>query len=108
MSQSSEIMVDLNAVDSAISRAETDVAAGAVLDLAPLENHIEELCTRIEHLPPGEGRDVQAKLLTLADAFGHLGQSIEAAMSDLKTEMGEVSGRKRAVSAYAKSSEPNK
>lgn len=108
MSQSSEIMADLNAVDTTIARAEAELATGAVLDLAPLEGHIEELCSRIERLPPGEGRDVQTKLLALADAFGHLGQSIEATMKDLKSEMGEVSGRQRAVSAYAKSSEPNK
>ncbi len=108
MSQSSEIMADLNAVGSIITRAEADLAAGAVLDLAPLESHLEELCTRIEGLPPGEGRDVQSKLLALADAFGRLGRSIEATMSEIKTEMGEVSGRQRAASAYAKSSEPNR
>jgi hypothetical protein len=108
MSQSSEIMADLDAVDGMIARAEADLAAGAVLDLAPLESHIEELCTRIEGLPPGEGRDVQSKLVALADSFGRLGRSIEATMSEIKTEMGEVSGRQRAASAYAKSSEPNR
>ncbi len=108
MSRSSEIMADLNAVGSVITRAEADVAAGAILDLAPLESHIEELCSRIEALPPGEARDVQSKLLALADAFGHLGESIEATMSELKTEMGQVSGRQQAASAYAKSSEPHK
>ncbi len=108
MSQSSEIMVDLDAVGGMVARAESDLAAGAVLDLAPLESHIQELCARIEGLPPGEGRDVQSKLLALADAFARLGQSIEATMSELKTEMGGVSGRQQAASAYAKSSAPNK
>ncbi len=46
-------------------------------------------------------------MLALADNFGHLGQSIEAALSEVKAEMGGVSGRRRAASAYAKSSEPN-
>lgn len=108
MSQSSEIVADLGAVGDMIARAEVDLAAGAVLDLAPLENHITELCTRIQGLPPGAGRDVQPKLLALADAFGRLGQSIEATMTGLKAEMGQVSGRQRAASAYAKSSEPNR
>ncbi len=108
MSQSREIMADLDAVGGIIARAEADLAAGVVLDFAPLENHIEELCTRIEGLPPGEGRALQSKLLALADTFGHLGRSIEAAMSELKAEMGGVSGRQRAASAYAKSSEPGK
>ena len=99
-------MADLDAAGGIIARTEADLAAGAVLDLAPLETHIHELCARIEDLPPGEGRVLQPKLLALADDFGRLGQSIEAMMSEVKAEMGEAAGRQRAASAYAKSSEP--
>ncbi len=106
MSHSSEIMADLNAVDGVIARAEADLAAGAILDLSPLESRIAEICARIEDLPPGEGGALQAKLLALADTFGHLGRSIEATISEVKAEMGDVSGRQRAASAYAKSSAP--
>ncbi len=114
MSQSSELMTDLDAVGGIIARAEADLAAGAILDLSPLEGHIEELCTRIEgldpgaDLAPGEGLALQSKLLALADNFGRLGRSIEAMMGEVKAEIGGVSGRQRAASAYAKSSEPNK
>ena len=101
-------MAELNAVGGVIARAEADLAAGAILDLAPLESHIHELCTRIEGLPPGEGRALQPRLLALADDFGRLGQSIEAMMSEVKAEIGEISGRQQAARAYAKSSEPNK
>ncbi len=101
-------MADMDAVSAIIARTEADLAAGAILDLAPLERHIQELCTRIEGLPPGEGRALQPKLLSLADDFGRLGQSIEAMMGEVKAEMGQVSGRQRAASAYAKSSEPNR
>lgn len=108
MSQTSEIIADLDTVGGIIARAEADLAAGVILDLAPLESHIEALCARIEGLPPGEGRSVQAKLLALADSFGHLGRAIEAALGEVKAEMGEFSGRQRAASAYAKSSGPEK
>ena len=108
MSQDSDIMADLDAVSGVLARVESELAAGVVLDLSPLENHVETLCARIESLPPGEGRPLQPKLLALADAFGRLGQSIETAMDDVKAEVGEISGRKRAASAYAKSSEPKK
>ncbi len=101
-------MADLDAVAGIIARAEADLAAGVVLDFAPLERRIEELCSRIEGLPPGEGRALQSKLLALADTFDHLCRSIEAAMGELKAEMGGVSGRQRAASAYAKSSGPYK
>ena len=108
MIANSEIMADLNAVGGIIARAESDLLQGAILDLSPLENHIETLCTRIESLPPGEGHPLQAKLLALADGFGRLGRSIEAKMNEAKSEIGEISGRQQAASAYANSSEPGK
>lgn len=108
MSENNKILADLNAVGGIIARAESDLLQGAMLDLSPLESHIETLCTRIESLPPGEGHPLQAKLLALADAFGRLSRSIEAAMDDVKSEIGEVSGRQQAASAYANSSEPEK
>ncbi len=101
-------MAELDAVGDIIARTEADLAAGADLDLGPLESHIQELCTRIEGLPPGEGRALQPKLLALADDFGCLDRSIEAMMGLVKAEMGQVSGRQRAASAYAKSSESSK
>jgi HAMP domain-containing protein len=106
MSQSSELIADLDAVGDIIARAEADMAAGVDLDFAPLESQIEELCTRIEGLPPSEGRAMQSRLLALADTFGRLTQSIETALSEVKAEMGGVSGRQRAANAYAKSSKP--
>jgi hypothetical protein len=107
MSQNGDIVTDLDAVGGIVARAESELAAGVVLDLSPLESQVESLCARIESLPPGEGRPLQPKLLALADAFGRLGQSIETAMDDVKAEVGETSGRQRAVSACAESSEPN-
>jgi len=108
MSENSEILADLNAVGGIIARAESDLLQGELLDLSPLEEHIETLCTRIENLPPGEGHPLQAKLLALADSFGRLSRSIEAKMNDVKSEIGDVSGRQQAANAYANSSEPGK
>ena len=106
MSQNGDIMTDLDAVGGIVARAESELAAGVVLDLSPLESQVESLCARIESLPPGEGRPLQSKLLALADAFGRLGQSIETAMDDVKAEVGEISGRQRVANACAESSEP--
>ncbi len=108
MSQNSDIMTDLDAVGGIVARAESELTAGVVVDLSPLENRVESLCARIESLPPGEGRPLQPKLLALADAFGRLGQSIETAMDDANAEVGEISERQRAASACAESSEPDK
>jgi hypothetical protein len=108
MSQIRQVMKELDTVGGFLARAEADLAAGAVLDIAPLEGQIEKLCTHIGDLPPGEDRSLQSRLLALIDTFGHLGRTIEAALDELKTEMGGVSGRRQAASAYAKSSEPRK
>jgi len=108
MSQNSDIMADIDAVGGIVARAESELAVGVVLDLSPLESHVESLCTRIEGLPPGEGRHLQHKLLALADAFGRLGQSIETAMDDVKAEVSEIPARQRAADTYAESLEPSK
>ena len=108
MSQNSDIMTDLDAVGGIVTHAESELAAGVVLDLSPLESRVQSLCARIESLPPGEGHPLQPKLLALADAFGRLGQSIETAMDDVNTEVGEISERQRAASACAEFSEPDK
>ena len=106
MNQSSELMAELDTVGDIIARAEANLTAGVEFDFTPLESRIEELCTRIEGLPPAEGRALQSRLLALADSFGQLTRSIETALSEVKAEMGGVSGRQRAASAYAKTSEP--
>lgn len=98
------IMAELQAVGGVIARAEAGLAAGSLLDLAPLESLIDDLCRRIEGLPAAEGRKMQPKLLALIDDFGRLGGAIETKMAELKAEMGEAAGRRVAVSAYSKSS----
>ena len=51
---------------------------------------------------------MQPRLLALIDDLGRLGRSIERALTELKGEMGEIAGRRHAVTAYNKTSEPGK
>jgi hypothetical protein len=108
MTLSNEVMADLQALGGIIARAQTDLAADSLLDLAPLEGLIEDLCRRIESLPAAEGRIVQPRLLALVDDFGRLGRSIEQKMEGLKSQMGDVTERRLAVSAYSKNADPKK
>ena len=101
MSATREIMAELNTIGGIIARAETDLAADSIFDLTPLESLIEDLCRRIENLPPDQGRDIQPRLLALIDDFGQLGRSIDRKMSDIKSEMGGVMGRRQAMTAYS-------
>lgn len=108
MTAKHDIIAELQSVGGTIARAEASLAAGSILDLAPLEGIIEDLCHRIEGLPAEEGRDMQPRLLALIDDLGRLGRSIERALTELKGEMGEIAGRRHAVTAYNKTSEPGK
>ncbi len=108
MTSSAEIMVELQALGGIIARAEAELAADVLLDLSSLERDIEGLCCRIEGLPAEDGRYVQPRLVAIIDDFGRLGRSIEAKMEELKGQMGDPAGRRRAHSAYSTSAEPEK
>ncbi len=108
MTSSAEIMVELQALGGVIARAQAELAADSLVDLSSLEGHIEDLCCRIEGLPAEDGRCVQPRLVAIIDDFGRLGQSIEAKMEELKSQMGDTAGRRLAHSAYSKNAEPEK
>jgi hypothetical protein len=108
MSAARGIVAELDAVVGMIARAETDLTTDTIVDLSPLEPVIEELCCRIESLPPEAGRDMQPRLLSLIDDFGRLSRSIDKKMGDIKREMGGATGRRQAMTAYTKHPGSNK
>ncbi len=102
MSGTGEVAAELKAIRRLIARAEAELRAERLVDLASLQGRVEALCGRIERLPAPDGRAVQPQLLALVDDFDRLARSIETKMNGLKEEMGEASRRRRAVSAYSK------
>ncbi len=108
MTSSAEILVELQALNGIIARAQADLAADSLLDLSSLEDDIEDLCCRIEGLPAEDGRCVQPRLVAIIDDFGRLGRSIEAKMEELKSQMGDTAGRRLAHNAYSNNTEPKK
>ncbi len=106
MTSSAGIMVELQALGGIIARAQADLASDSLLDLASLEDDIEDLCCRIEGLPAEDGRRLQPRLVAIIDDFGRLGQSIEAKMEELKSQIGDAAGRRLAHNAYSKNTEP--
>lgn len=108
MSATRGIVAEMDTVVGMIARAETDLTTDTVVDLSPLEPVIEELCCRIESLPPEAGRDIQPRLLSLIDDFDRLGRSIDKKMGDIKSEMSGATGRRQAMTAYSKPPGSNK
>ncbi len=106
MTSSAGIMVELQALGGIIARAQAELAADSLLDLSSLEGDIDDLCCRIEELPAEDGRRVQPRLVAIIDDFGRLGQSIEAKMEELKSQIGDAAGRRLAHNAYSKNTEP--
>ncbi len=106
MTSSAGILVELQALGGIIARAQADLASDSLLDLASLEDDIEDLCCRIEGLPAEDGRRLQPRLVAIIDDFGRLGRSIEAKMEELKSQIGDAAGRRLAHNAYSKNTEP--
>ena len=97
-----DISGSLARIDGMVARARSELAAGAVIDLAPLEERIRGLCAGIQDLP-GEAAAPLAKRLTslLADLEQLHGQIVEG-RDALASELGDLGKRRSAVTAYGK------
>ena len=105
MNVTANISAELDAIGGIVARASSELEAGAIVELNPLEGRVDALCRRIETLPANEGRVFQARLLALVDDLGRLGQLIDGKLADLKVEMQAATGRQMAANAYAKKSD---
>lgn len=94
----------LEALRGLVSRAHHDIAAGAVIDLAPLETRVQDLCNAIAALPRADGVDYRESLIALLDDLGALSNRVETGLEALSNELGTASKRRNAVSAYGKGS----
>lgn len=92
----------VEAVRGLISRAHHDIAAGAIVDLAPLETRVQDLCQAIAALPRDEGARYRDTLIVLMDDLGTLSAQVQTGLDALSAELGSASKRRSAVSAYGK------
>jgi len=106
MTTADSILQDLEALDGVITRARRDIADGGVVDLAPLETRVNQLCAGIDSLQRDQAKGLQPRLLALLDDLDQLTGQIEAGLAALSAELGDHGKRREAVSAYAKGPKP--
>ena len=91
---------DLLTVGGLIAKARALVQAGEIIDLAPLEPQVLDICSQIEVLPATEGQAVKPRLIALIDDFNNLSRAIEDKLAEVKDSLGQSAGRRQAISAY--------
>lgn len=100
MTDSPTIDQDIEQLSAIVARANSEIADGAVIDMAPLESAVQAVCTRIGGLPPDQGAGYRAGLVALLDDLGSLQRKVELGLEALAGELGDSAKRRQAVSAY--------
>ena len=90
-----------------VTRAHGDIAAGAIIDLTPLEVRVRDLCQTIAALPRQDGVRYRDALVALMDDLGALSSRVESGLEALSAELGTAGKRHSAVSAYGKGPGPS-
>lgn len=97
-----ELTEELSRIDGLVARARHDLADGAVLDLAPLEQRVAALCAGIHGLPIERGRLFTPRLTALLTDLEALGGQIKQGCDALSAELGSSGKRRDAMSAYSR------
>lgn len=108
MTESPTIDQDIEQLSAIVARANSEIAGGAVIDMAPLESAVQAVCTRIGSLPPDQGAGYRAGLVALLDDLATLQRKVEIGLDALAGELGDSAKRRRAVSAYGPAGGPSK
>lgn len=102
MTAEPELTEELTRIDGLVARARNDLADGAVLDLAPLEGRVTQLCAGIASLPDERGRLFTPRLTALLADLDALGSEIKQGCDALSAELGKSGKRRDAMSAYGR------
>ncbi|MGF1611155.1 MAG: hypothetical protein ACFCUQ_17260 [Kiloniellales bacterium] len=101
MNSNQPITHDLHQLAGMVARANAEIAAGGVIDLAPLEARVRTLCAQLDQLPADEAGQHRDSLVALLDDLTGLERRIAIGLEALAGELGQTSKRREAVAAYA-------
>lgn len=63
---------DMTALASAVAEARQKLAAGVMIDLAPIGAQVADVCARLQTMPRAEAQDLLPLLTMLLDTFDRL------------------------------------
>ena len=101
MSNGENLSQDLQVAEQMIARIRAEAAAGATIDLAPLETRVETLCQTVEALPSEQARQLRVNLLALVEDFDQLTKQLRGDLLQLTEQLGAATERRRAALAYS-------
>ena len=102
MTADRDITAEISTLEGLLGRARSDIANGGVIDLTPMVERINGLCSRIDRLPREDGQAFRPALVTLLDDLEGLATLLKTGLEALATELGDHGRRRHAVSAYGK------
>lgn len=105
------VKAELDQLTDLIGAAREAVTVGKVIDLQPLEAHVERLCAAVEGADPDERHHIQPTLLSLLSELDALSGAIRDQQGDTARALkstADTTGKAKAVGAYEKARKPRK
>ncbi len=87
-----DVAAELQRIAAAIRKARDAVAAGATIDIAPLEPQVTQLCGRLAGLPADTGAALKPEVAALIADFGELAELIQARLAALRKRASAAGG----------------
>ena len=102
MTASQQIKSELEALGNQLSRARAKVDEGETVDLTPMEDAVQAICSVMSQFPDDEKQGLKSSLLAVLEELDQLTRLIRERLAELSNQLGETSDRRRAHSAYAR------
>lgn len=103
-----EVRGAIAALRAAVDAAHQQLEDGGDVDLAGMERHVAELCTRLTRLDRARGEPLVDEMLTLLDDFQALGGELGRRHDRLAGELQHLARHRKAMKAYGASGRPKR
>jgi len=104
MTATQHIRTELEALENKLSKARTRVGEGETVDLTPMEDAVQTICNAINQRSNEDQQLLKPPLLSVLEELDHLTSAIRERLDELSAQLGDTSERRRALTAYARSS----
>ena len=88
---------DLAGIGALLARARSEVAAGGLCDLSPLDAKVREVCGAVKGLSARQGREVRVRMLAVYDELGGLADAVRRNLGSIEARLGDTTKRHQAT-----------
>ena len=108
MTAASDVQAEIQQISDAIRAFRDHAKAGNAIDLSGLQDRVEGVCIEIAGLPAGSAPVLKNDLMALMDNMGGLVEELKKGQQAIGGQLGDMSSRHQAVSAYGKGAAASK